>query len=332
MQEEHEERQSARPARPGTGRCRPRGSRGAGRGASTRRPRLRARPRAATASRTAIAANSAQPMHTAPRKTNEAFSPRGRVHGRQGQRGDGASDRNRRLADTEREPALIGREPLHDRAPAGRVHARAERAGNRQQRDQHRRTSPPSRPRRRARRIRPGRSPARCARRPGPRAAPRAAASRSARPRRWRARADLRSATGRTGRCSAGPRTGSPIRRPRSPPEQPCRPRARPSGSAGWRVAPSVRDSSRQVRMSNVDDAAVATYPALAVEEERSFLIAASSGWMCLGLAVTGRHRLGDRDERPGRQLGLRSPARLHRADHRPARPGRSARAPGRRR
>ena len=38
--------------------------------------------------------------------------------------------------------------------------------------------------------------------------------------------------------------------------------------------------------MSNVDDAAVATYPALAVEEERSFLTRVM-GWMCLGLAVT---------------------------------------------
>jgi uncharacterized protein YjbJ (UPF0337 family) len=37
--------------------------------------------------------------------------------------------------------------------------------------------------------------------------------------------------------------------------------------------------------MSNVDDAAVATYPALVVEEERSFLTRVR-GWMCLGLAV----------------------------------------------
>ena len=37
-------------------------------------------------------------------------------------------------------------------------------------------------------------------------------------------------------------------------------------------------------RVSNVEDAAVATYPA--VEEERSFLTRVI-GWMCLGLAVT---------------------------------------------
>jgi hypothetical protein len=34
--------------------------------------------------------------------------------------------------------------------------------------------------------------------------------------------------------------------------------------------------------MSNVDDAAVATYPALVIEEERSFLTRVM-GWMCLG-------------------------------------------------
>jgi hypothetical protein len=39
-------------------------------------------------------------------------------------------------------------------------------------------------------------------------------------------------------------------------------------------------------RVSNVDDAAVATYPALAVEDERSFLTRVM-GWMCLGLLVT---------------------------------------------
>ena len=38
--------------------------------------------------------------------------------------------------------------------------------------------------------------------------------------------------------------------------------------------------------MSNVDDAAVGTYPALAVEDERSFLTRVM-GWMCLGLLVT---------------------------------------------
>jgi len=38
--------------------------------------------------------------------------------------------------------------------------------------------------------------------------------------------------------------------------------------------------------VSNVDDAAVATYPALAVEDERSFLTRVM-GWMCLGLLVT---------------------------------------------
>ena len=39
--------------------------------------------------------------------------------------------------------------------------------------------------------------------------------------------------------------------------------------------------------MSNVDEAAVATYPALAVEEERSFLTRVM-GWMFAGLLVTG--------------------------------------------
>ena len=38
--------------------------------------------------------------------------------------------------------------------------------------------------------------------------------------------------------------------------------------------------------MSNVDDAAIGTYPALAVEDERSFLTRVM-GWMCLGLLVT---------------------------------------------
>ena len=38
--------------------------------------------------------------------------------------------------------------------------------------------------------------------------------------------------------------------------------------------------------MSNVDDASIGTYPALAVEDERSFLTRVM-GWMCLGLLVT---------------------------------------------
>jgi hypothetical protein len=42
--------------------------------------------------------------------------------------------------------------------------------------------------------------------------------------------------------------------------------------------------------MSNVDDAAVATYPALVVEEERSFLTRVR-GWMCLVLAVCRQAR-----------------------------------------
>jgi hypothetical protein len=37
--------------------------------------------------------------------------------------------------------------------------------------------------------------------------------------------------------------------------------------------------------VSNVDDDAVATYPALAVEDERSFLTRVM-GWMCLGLII----------------------------------------------
>jgi hypothetical protein len=43
--------------------------------------------------------------------------------------------------------------------------------------------------------------------------------------------------------------------------------------------------------MSNVDDAAVATYPALVIEEERSFLTRVM-GWMCLG--NTGRRGQGE--------------------------------------
>jgi hypothetical protein len=40
--------------------------------------------------------------------------------------------------------------------------------------------------------------------------------------------------------------------------------------------------------MSNVDDAAVATYPALVIEEERSFLTRVM-GWMCLGTPAPTR-------------------------------------------
>ena len=39
-----------------------------------------------------------------------------------------AADRDRRLADAEREAALLGAEPAHHRAAARRVDARAERA------------------------------------------------------------------------------------------------------------------------------------------------------------------------------------------------------------
>ena len=42
----------------------------------------------------------------------------------------------------------------------------------------------------------------------------------------------------------------------------------------------------------SVDEAAVATYPVMAAEEERSFL-ARVMGWMC----GQPPHRLGDRDE-----------------------------------
>ena len=55
---------------------------------------------------------------------------------RQGEGGDESPERNRGLPNAEREPALVGSEPVHDGAAARRVHARACGAGEREEHDQ----------------------------------------------------------------------------------------------------------------------------------------------------------------------------------------------------
>jgi hypothetical protein len=62
------------------------------------------------------------------------ISGRGQV--RDDERRDEPAERNRGLPHAECKPSLVGREPVHDRAPAGRVHACSRASGERQQQEE----------------------------------------------------------------------------------------------------------------------------------------------------------------------------------------------------
>ena len=132
---------------------------------------------------------------------------------RKGEGGDEPPERNRGLPNAEREPTLVGGEPVHDGAAARRVHART--CARPRARAARRATRSPARRRRRrgSRRTRRDRARGRPARRSGRRRSPTGASSRArpSTPRRGRRRSgrDARSYSSR----SVGTSTGSPIAR-----------------------------------------------------------------------------------------------------------------------
>ena len=231
VEEQDEERRSARSGRRDTGRCRSRAPRGGGPEASTRRPRPRvgsavaARGRRSGRDQRADEADRAEEeerrLQRRPRRSRPAAQRRQR-----------AADRNRGLPHAEREPSLPRRNQCMTARPLAELTLAPMPPGNGQQHDERQKSSPQpaaatSTPQSPSPLASTNRSPTRSASEP-----PGRAASGSARPRRSTSTMPTsvsdrsyslaqRRREHRAGR--SGPR--------RSSPAPPCRPRGRPSGS-----------------------------------------------------------------------------------------------------